>query len=97
MDANIWKYKTQLLDHAHIQHFLGVPQIADFGGWKEEPTKFIISWYHGGHLLLEIPVGITNDLIHIITRLPHGGDSMPKTLDPTYWIQQLMGLTTTKN
>jgi hypothetical protein len=41
-----WKEETNFLEWngmIDIQHFLGTPQVADFGGWKEEATKFLVS------------------------------------------------------
>jgi hypothetical protein len=81
----------------HIGHYLGSPHIIDLGGWKEEVDNFIINQYHGSHLWLEHLLGITGNLIHRIIIVPHGGDLIPKTPNPSYWIQHLIGSSTLEN
>jgi hypothetical protein len=50
------------LEKQGIRHYLGAPQITDLKVWKEEALKYIINWFHGGHLYLEYPIGIVGGL-----------------------------------
>jgi hypothetical protein len=43
MEAGVWKEETNFLEKVGIRHFLGAPQVVDFGGWKEEAMKFLVS------------------------------------------------------
>jgi hypothetical protein len=64
MEDGHWKTETKFLENAGIKHLLGAPQVVDFGRWKEEATKFIISRYHEGYVWLDEPIAITRGIIH---------------------------------